>query len=62
MVTSEQHVGQCRGRVGISRQAHLPPLRCLGSPRLLGVGGEANRVAADQQVRRNAVTGRQAEH
>ena len=41
---------------------HLPPLCCLGAPRLLGFGGEANRVTADQQVGRKAVTGRQTEH
>jgi hypothetical protein len=41
---------------------HLPPLCCLGTPRLLGFGGEANRVAADRQVGRKAVTGRQTEH
>jgi hypothetical protein len=31
-------------------------------PRLLGFAGEANRVAADQQVRRKAVSRRQTEH
>src|SRR6202050_1032969 len=25
-LTSKLHVGQCRGRVGICRQTHLPPL------------------------------------
>jgi hypothetical protein len=61
-VTSEPHLGQCRGRVDVCGQAHLPPLCGLGCPRLLGLGGEANRVAADQQVRRKAITRRQTEH
>src|SRR5579863_10422059 len=60
-LTSELHIGQCRGRVGICRQTHLPPLCGLSFPRLLGFAGEANRVAADQQVRRKTVTGRQTE-
>src|SRR5882757_5461973 len=51
-----------------SNARFLPPFLiawhpcALGCPRLLGLGGEANRVAADQQVRRKAVTGRQTEH
>jgi hypothetical protein len=61
-VTSKSHVRQNRGRVDICRQTHLPPLCGLSFPRLLGFAGEANRVAADQQVRRKAVTRRQTEH
>ena len=61
-VTSKSHVRQNRGRVDICRQTHLPPLCGLSFPRLLGFAGEANRVAADQQMRRKAVTRRQTEH
>src|ERR1700733_15334497 len=61
-LTSKLHVGQCRGRVGICRQTHLPPPCGLSFPRLLGFDGEADGVAADQQVRRKAVTRRQTEH
>src|SRR6202166_318836 len=61
-VTSKSHVRQNRGRVDICRQTHLPPLCGLSFPRLLGFSAEANRVAADQQVRRKAVTRRQTEH
>src|SRR5215467_13144870 len=61
-VTSKSHVRQNRERVDICRQTHLPPLCGLSFPRLLSFAGEANRVAADQQVRRKAVTRRQTEH
>jgi len=39
------------------------PAKCaLDCPRFLGFGGEANRVATDQEVRRKTVTGRQTRH
>jgi hypothetical protein len=40
----------------------LPPLRYLGRPRFIFFGGEANRVATDQEVRRKAVSGHQTKH
>ena len=46
----------------ICRQTNLPRLCGLSFPRLLGFAGEANRVAADQQVRRKAANRRQTEH
>src|ERR1700733_2980293 len=61
-LTSKLHVRQNRGRADLYRQTHLPPLCGLSFPRLLGFAGEANRVAADQQVRRKAITRRQTEH
>jgi hypothetical protein len=54
-VTSEPHLGQCRERFDVCRQAHLPPLCGLSFPRLLGFAGEANRVAADHARRESAV-------
>ena len=40
----------------------MSPLCGFSFPRLLGFAGEANRVAADQQMRRKAVNRRQTEH
>ncbi len=62
VVTSESHVRQNRGRVNICRQTNPPPLCGLSFPRLPRFAGEANRVAADQQVRRKAVNRRETEH
>ena len=56
------HGRYCRGRRHVCRKAHVPPLCALGCPRFLGFGGEANRVATDQEVRRKTVTGRQTKH
>jgi hypothetical protein len=61
-VTSKSHVRQNRGRVDICRQTNLASLCGLNFPRLLSFAGQANRVAADQQVRRKTVTSRQTEH